>query len=409
MKSPAVAEIQGLYGPFTFPETLLQKIWDRRDFDTLHAATVGGQRVRIGHPGQWNHGGGPDFKNARLHIGNASITGDVEVHLREADWHAHHHASDPAHANVVLHVVLFPPQCATTRGVNGREIPVLALLPLLHHDLEQYAADDAVERLAAHPLSTAGKSLSSLTPPELSSAIAHHAQKRWHQKIHFASGRVTRLGWDDACHHTALEILGYRNNRPAMVAIAGEHPLESWPQSVSAQNAISFAERIFNEQTDNRAWAPRSSRPANHPRTRLRQYALWASARPAWPQLLQKFAAGFQKNEPAPASVAEWRRVNKAASLRKRIRMEICGDALGGSRFDTLVCDGFLPLLAAQNHAREETLREAWTNWFAGDMPARFAAYLRALGITGASGTPNHNGAGQGLLGFLLETENAAV
>jgi hypothetical protein len=29
----AVAEVQGLYGAFSFPERLLQKIWLRGDFD----------------------------------------------------------------------------------------------------------------------------------------------------------------------------------------------------------------------------------------------------------------------------------------------------------------------------------------------------------------------------------------
>jgi hypothetical protein len=400
----AVAEIQGLYGPFTFPENLLQKIWERRDFDAYHAATAGGQRVRIEHTGNWNHLGGPDFKNARLCIGENKLAGDVEVHLRESDWDAHRHTNDPAYANVILHVVLFPPRRDATPGANARDIPVLSLLPLLHHDLEQYAADDAIEHLAAHSLSRASKTLSTLAHDELRATLAHHAEKRWRQKIHFARQRVGKLGWDEACHHAALEILGYSRNRAAMLDVAGKYPLRAWGDPAGSADAV------FAAQQEAHAWAPQATRPANHPRTRLHQYAAWVSARPAWPRSLPVFAKYFSAGgDPASGAVspgvAAWRRDNKSAGLRKRICSEICGNALGGTRLDTFVCDGLLPLLAARNAPDAAALGVAWRNWFVGDMPAHFAKQLRALGVTGTRTTPAHNGAAQGLLGFLLEEE----
>ena len=407
----AVAEIQGLYGPFTFSEKLLQKIWARREFDTAHASTADGSRVQIETPGKWNHLGGPDFKNARLRIGDAALAGDIEVHLRETDWHAHRHADDPAYANVILHVVLFPSRRNTTPGANARVIPILTLLPLLHHDLEEYAADDAIERLASHSLSNASKNLSALSLPEILATLASHAEKRWRQKIHFAAQRIKRLGWDEACHHAALEILGYSRNRAPMLAIAGRHPLENWGKFANARDAAAFAEDIFNEHAG--TWARQAARPANHPRTRLRQYAAWTTARPAWPEsLLQLQLTGcFSKNDSgadantSSSNAAAWRRANKATALRKHIRAEICADAIGGTRLDTFICDGLLPLLAAQNPACEHALGEAWTHWFTGDMPARFASQLRALGVTGGRNAPANNGAAQGLLGFLIEEE----
>jgi hypothetical protein len=50
----AVAEIQGLYGPFTFTERLLQKIWLRGEFDAAHAIAEDGRTLRILSPGRWN-------------------------------------------------------------------------------------------------------------------------------------------------------------------------------------------------------------------------------------------------------------------------------------------------------------------------------------------------------------------
>ena len=418
--APAVAEIQGLYGPFTFPEKLLQKIWSRRDFDTHRATTADGCPLRISHTGKWNHLGGPDFTDARLGIGGAQVAGDVELHLRESDWHAHRHAADPAYSNVVLHVVLFPPRNNTTPGAGGRAIPILTLLPLLRHDLEEYVADDAIERFAGHPPSRAAEALSSIPCDELPAVLARHAEKRWRQKIHYARLRIDRLGWDEACHHAALEILGYSRNRPAMLAIATLHPLENWrqPRPSTGDRPGSFADDVFSEQTAVGAWAAQASRPANNPLTRLRQYAAWTAARPDWPRSLLHATALFGPGGTTsqsggarlpPVSPAAWRRANNAPALRRRIRSEICGDALGGTRLNTFVCDGLLPLLAAQNPAGEPSLREAWHNWFAGDMPAQFARQLRAFGVTGARAAPARNGATQGLLGFLLEAEAAGA
>src|SRR5690606_29567876 len=109
--------------------------------------------------------GGPDFSGARIRFADTSeLTGDVELHLRAADWDAHGHARDPAYDRVILHVVLFPPGArAITTGGRGNEIPVLALLPLLHRALEEFAADEAVENLASHAVARLPDELGTLT------------------------------------------------------------------------------------------------------------------------------------------------------------------------------------------------------------------------------------------------------
>lgn len=68
----AVAELQGLYGPFAFSEKLLQKIWLRGDFDRSRATTLDGGRVEVLHAGRWNLLGGPDFIGARLRLAKAA-------------------------------------------------------------------------------------------------------------------------------------------------------------------------------------------------------------------------------------------------------------------------------------------------------------------------------------------------
>lgn len=392
----AVAEIQGLYGPFSFPEKLLQKIWLRGDFDRAAAVTVDGRRVEVLHPGKWNLLGGPDFAGARLRLDDRQIVGDVELHLRAGDWAAHAHARDRAYDGVVLHVVLFPPEHGqVTRGAGGQDIPVLALLPLLHHDLEEFAAEEAVEMLAGRAATARiPDALAALGAAELTAVLRRRAVERWRQKVHFARLRVRRLGWDAACHHAALEILGYRFNRAPMLRTATRWSLAAW-----ARGAVDADEALAAEAG---AWSLQGVRPANHPRTRLRQYATWAKARPDWPAQLASLAARLPVL-PLDEPTGQARRAHGLAAQRKQFA-ELCGGAMRGTRLDTLVCDGFLPLLAARAD-RERELTGGWYHWFPGDLPPLYLRELRRLGMFGGRAAPAGHGAAQGLLGWLLEYE----
>lgn len=394
--SSAVAEVQGLYGAFSFPERLLQKIWSRGDFDATSARLADGRSIRVLHPGKWNHLGGPDFSDARWVVDGRESVADVELHLHARDWTAHGHASDPAYDRVGLHVVLFPCAEKTTRGSGGREIPVLCLLPLLHRGLEEYAAEDAMERLAGRPLHEAQETLGAMDAEALASLLEGHAGKRWTTKVHFARERIRRLGWDEACHHTALEILGYRFNRAPMLSAATGRPLADWtgrrvdPDEVFA----TLAER----------WSLHGVRPLNHPRLRLRQYADWCAARPDWPARLRARAwpgAGAEGG----GTVADWRRRAGLGALRVGLRDDICADAVGGNRFDNLVADGFLPLLAAD---AGRDLQAVWAAWHAGDAPEAVVKSLRGLGVFGGRDRPVSQGPIQGLLGWLWERDSAA-
>ncbi|MBI5382875.1 MAG: DUF2851 family protein [Opitutae bacterium] len=395
----AVAEVQGFYGPFTFPELLLQKIWLRGDFDLTAARTTDGRALTILHAGRWNRLGGPDFRGARLRLGATEITGDVELHLYAEDWVAHRHAADPAYREVVLHVVLFPPTAGTvTRGADGREIPVLALLPLLHHDLEEYAADDAVERLANRPVARAIEELSPLPAAELTALLRDEAEKRWRWKTHFARLRIARLGWAGACHHTALEVLGYRFNRAAMLSVAARWPLAEWAAGrVEAETA--FAAEAGR-------WSLQGVRPANHPRLRLRQYAEWARAVPDWPERLAAQAAAWPEvAREAGEGTRAVRRAGKFATWRRCWAAELTGGAVGGTRLDNLICDGWLPLLAAQ---RVRDGYGIWFHWPPGDLPPALVRALRDLGVCGGRAQPAAQGWAQGLQGWWLAREQAA-
>ena len=87
--------------------------------------------------------------------------------------------------------------------------------------------------------------------------------------------------------------------------------------------------------------------------------------------------------------------------MRKEIRDDVLAKRIGGIRLDTLVADGFLPLLAAK---AEKDLFPHWFHWYAGDFPVKLKSFLRKASLAGpGSGFPFSNGLVQGALGHFLE------
>lgn len=391
-----VAEMQGLYGPFTMHERVVQKIWLQQDFAHTRATLADGRTLEVVFPGHWNLLGGPDFKHAHLRVGGRDITGDVEVHFHAQDWTAHGHAEDPAHADVVLHVLLFPPPLGARpqRRADGAEIPALVLLPLLHRDLEEYAADDALETLTARDEWRRLEELANLPGNDLRSRLHSLAERRWQAKIASARLRVARLGFAGAAHHTALEILGYRHNRVPMLATAERWPLETWRDGSVPDVALAAMH----------GWQTHGVRPANHPRTRLMQYQQWSDCVLDWPQRLAGWCAQLPTLAFAPeVTTAHVRRVGGFREARAQLSRDVVAEAISGPRLDTLVCDGFLPLLAVA-HERLG-LDVFWFHWFAGDLPDSVRRGLRKLEVTGSRDRPLCHGIAQGLLAWLIERE----
>jgi hypothetical protein len=397
-KSEQVQEMQGLYGPFTIAERVVQKLWLRRDFEQTGLRLLDGRTLQIRTPGHWNLLGGPDFRLARLAIADRALVGDVEVHFHSADWHAHRHAEDRAYDNVVLHVIMFPPAGGERRAErrDGSEIPTLVLLPHLYRGLEEYASDDALEKMTARDAVERIAVLAALPRTELLGMLHQQARARWEGKVRFAALRIAKLGWQGAAHHAALEILGYRRNRAPMLATATAHPLVAWTDSMDV--AAVFAERVGQ-------WQLQGMRPANHPLRRLRQYRTWVSVRPDWPDRLHRLAQAMKEGADGQLATAQFRKQRDVAGLRASWSRDIVADVLGGSRFDTLVCDGFLPLLAAETGTG---LFPLWFHWFLGDVPLEVRKALAALGVAGTKTAPFCQGWAQGFLGWISEQEARA-
>ncbi len=389
MRTVQVEEIQGLYGPFSLTERVLQRIWARGDYFSDDLKTLSGATLRVLDPGKWNFQEGPDFKEARLEIAGQSCCGDVEIHFRPEDWLAHGHQDNANFAGVVLHVVLQkgsarPPACATC---GGRVPETLELMPLLNRDLEAYALDEALLELERVNELAWVEDFLALPMSERADRLLRASGKRWGQKLAFARKRLAGSDWRTACHTAALEVLGYARNRAPMHKIALSHALEDFAAGTPV-------EPLFESQEGK--WRLSGLRPANHPLKRLRQYSAICRAVPDWPKRLRDLLA-----EQPLASTDDpraFRQVAGLAALRGTIASQVFVDQLGGTRLDTLLCDALFPLAAAESL---ESSASFWQHWYPGDLPGKLGDFLKDAGLTTVA-QPKTNGSCQGALGLFL-------
>lgn len=382
--------MQADYGPYQFPELALQRIWRDSHYDEARLVTADGDSVVVAFAGTWNRLGGPDFRGAHLQLAGQSVVGDVEVHVHAADWRGHGHDLDPAYADVVLHVVLFPVSAGSaTWGYGGRRIPIVALLDLIPEDLESHAAAFALEPRGLRPAAIAPAALQDLDRAGREAVIRSSALRRWKRKVADARLRIALLGWEDACHAAALEVLGYSRNRVAMLRVAGEWPLERW--RLEAPRVVDLVAAQAGR------WSRQGFRPANAPAFRLGQYARWMEGDPRWPAWLRQAdlpLATVSLDDP-------WVLGPSGRRLRAWFRDHLCAGSVGGQRFDTLVCDAFLPLLAA---LERPDLELAWLAWPAGDIPERVAELLARRLEPPRPGRRVANGWVQGIWGCCRES-----
>ncbi|TVP80224.1 MAG: DUF2851 family protein [Puniceicoccaceae bacterium] len=383
--------MQGLYGPFSLSERVLQKIWLKGDFDQSQLRTQSGQIVQIIDPGRWNLLEGPDFIDARLRLDGRECVGDVEVHFDASDWNFHGHQSNPNFARVCLHVVLLPDAAQkSVETSQGSKPETIYLMPLLDRDLEDYAVDDALLQLEQVEDTAWMLEFMNLPLDTRQAKLRAGAESRWSRKQAFCGKRLAGAGWRRACHQYCLEVLGYARNRAPMARLALTYGIEDF-----ASGQLS-TDRLFEEVRSH--WRLSGLRPANHPKHRLGQYLSICAAHPDWPERLM---AVFQSFPVVDGSMrgAAFRRAVALPQLQGRISSEVFADTISAKRLNTMICDAFLPLAQAQGVLPAEAY---WMHWPGGDAPDALHRFLKQGQIIDRS-EPFSNGQFQGALHCLIQ------
>jgi len=385
-----VQEIQGLYGPFSLSERVLQKIWLKGNFEQTDLRTSSGKRLRVIDPGRWNLLEGPDFLEARMEVDGQKLIGDVEVHFHSSDWQLHDHGTNPNFNDVRLHVVLYPNESsATVLTLKGTEPELLYLMPLLERDLEDYAIDDAL--LELEQVEDVEWMLKFMEHPMEArrAKLRTGAEARWVRKVDFAKKRLAGASWREACHQYCLEVLGYARNRAPMSRLALSYTIEDFASGHASAEALFEEERAY--------WRLSGLRPANHPKHRLAQYAAICQANPDWPERLQRAWATLKTGD-ASLSGATFRKACGMPALVDRISKEVFADTISAKRLNTLICDALLPLAQAAGMNEASVY---WLQWPAGDAPDALYRFLKQTQMIDRT-EPFSNGQLQGGLHLLI-------
>jgi len=396
MGAREVKEIEGLYGPFTLSERVLQKIWWRGDFAHDGLRALSGRAVEILDPGRWNALEGPDFRGARLRIDGRPVHGDVEVHFETGGWREHGHERDPAFDGVALHVVLYAPGEGQASAVtsSGRIPETVALLPRLSRDLESHATDEALLELERMDELTWVERFLGMPVAQRADVLRGLALERWSAKRAFARRRLAHSGWPTACHQMALEGLGYRRNRAPMHRLAAAWPLERLRREAPE------AETLYEAERD--AWRLSGIRPANHPRERLASYLALVRRAPDWPEALRDCWRRAEPGSAEASAEAPSRAARRALGLRELRRAAVEAAPLpsvGATRFNTLMSDALLPLAGAEGLLSAESV---WYHWWSGDVPEAARRFLRRSEVVDGRRQPHCNGLNQGALALFF-------
>ncbi len=118
-------------------EKFLCEIWESQNF-TKELLTKDGKSIEVINIGVGNKElSGPDFKNARIKIGNITYTGDVEIDIDYSDWKSHGHNLNKKYNSVILHAVLNNSDRSYVYTSEGRKIPSISVADFLTVDLAE--------------------------------------------------------------------------------------------------------------------------------------------------------------------------------------------------------------------------------------------------------------------------------
>ncbi len=421
------------------PEKWLQLVWHHQRLRRDLLRLTDGRRVRLLHPGFHSREGGPDFRDAVVQVeGQLAQTGDIEIDLRPSGWKAHHHDTNPAFRNVVLHVIWSGGPAVSGRATLALEphldAPWDELLPWLQAEGQPWQ-EEFLGRCCAP--------LKELAADPRNALIRQAALVRFQRKADDLSRRARDIGWDGALWEGLFRALGYKHNTWPMERLAalvtGGDGRQQTDTSLMLEARLLGLANLLPHESKARAGAKLSShlqelwncwwrerehwdevvlpasiwrrhglRPANFPQRRLALASRWL-ARPDFVARLETWflddgSAGalLAKLLPGPDEHWSWHWTLDSTRLAKPQPL------LGAGRATDLAVNVILPWFSARaaagrNESLVERATERWLAWPAGEDNALLKqARVRLLG-GGASGLDPTAASQQGLLQILRD------
>ena len=217
-------------------ERLLQTIWAQQLLEAGGMRLVDGTPLRILDPGRWNGSGGPDFREARLMLGERTLTGDVEIHIEGEDWRNHGHHRDLDYNGVILHVVLRNAGGAThDEAHNGGRIPRFELEPYIFPDLEtlrKSLSPDDYNYVIPPSVGRCHRLMNELEAPLIAQFLDRAGDERLETKAARLEDQSAGAAPDQVFHQALLMALGSGPGRTLFYLLAKRTPVAELAEEV---------------------------------------------------------------------------------------------------------------------------------------------------------------------------------
>ncbi len=333
MKNPT-----STFDPAPITERHVQALWYDAKLRPDLLRTTDGAPVRVVESGLWNLESGPDFRGAALDVGPAGERrrGDVEIHVRPADWTAHGHAGNPDYAHVIAHVTWYagpppetlPPGCLSiclgdflrTRTDFTPDDIDLGAYPYAHLPATRRPCEDLFAR----------------RPDDLAALLRAAGRRRLEAKARRLRALALRRGSapEQIFYEEMMAAFGYKHNAAPFRALAQRIPWRDLPASASAAEAV-LACAAELDVAPRTPWHVAHVRPSNRPAARMAvAAALFAGTRETL--LPQLFACGLE----TPSGQRTALRLLRAAT----------GNRLGVARAAALLTNVVTPFARAEGH-----------------------------------------------------------
>lgn len=230
---------------FPFTERHLQCVWFDALFRPPLLEATTGETITVKDPGRWNLEAGPDFLDAVLLVepGTRLRCGDVEVHVRPADWDRHGHTGQPAYDRLAAHVTYFAGPRPAARMRHGvLHLPLQG--PLEANPRFSFNAIDAAaypHAVPADPVPPCAAAVESFPVADRMALLDAAGQERLRIKALRMQYGFGRKGPDQVLYEDVFAALGYKHNRLPFRRLAAQVPLDALQRAAGDDTTKAYA------------------------------------------------------------------------------------------------------------------------------------------------------------------------
>ncbi|WP_375561077.1 DUF2851 family protein [Bernardetia sp. OM2101] len=217
-------------------EQFLHYIWKFQYFDKTNLLTEEGKELKIISVGIHNHDAGADFEDAVLKIidteknsirNNTEWQGTIEIDTYGFNWESHHHATNEAYENVILHVVWKNPKEVYRK--NGSKVPVLVLENRIDERLwlryQEFLRNE--NKIPCKGYWNENKESINLIP-SFEKMMSRTLDERLIRKSQHVLSLLERnsFDWEETSYQILLEHFGFKKNNAPFLQLAKELPFK---------------------------------------------------------------------------------------------------------------------------------------------------------------------------------------